>query len=155
MELDSHSNRRISMLPLEGIRVLDLTTLSGYCGMELADYGAEVIKVEAPGTGDPLRELAPLKDGASPHHTFRDRGKKSITLDLEKPEGKEIFKKLVATADAVIENFPPGTRKTSAWDMKNYQQLSHPLSMDELLRMVRRKRNQYTQNDLMLRRRAL
>ena len=97
------------MLPLEGIRVLDLTTLSGYCGMELADYGAEVIKVEAPGTGDPLRELAPLKDGASPHHTFRDRGKKSITLDLEKPEGKEIFKKLVATADAVIENFPPGT----------------------------------------------
>ena len=97
------------MLPLEGIRVLDLTTLSGYCGMELADYGAEVIKVEAPGTGDPLRELAPLKDGASPHHTFRDRGKKSITLDLEKPEGKEIFKKLVATADAIIENFPPGT----------------------------------------------
>lgn len=50
-----------------------------------------------------------MKDGASPHHTFRDRGKKSITLDLEKPEGKEIFKKLVATADAVIENFPPGT----------------------------------------------
>ncbi len=97
------------MLPLEGIRILDLTTLSGYCGMELADYGAEVIKVESPYGGDPLRGLAPLKNGASPHHVFRDRGKKSITLDLQTPEGKELFKKLVETSDAIIENFVPGT----------------------------------------------
>ncbi|MFR8695994.1 MAG: CoA transferase [Blautia faecis] len=124
------------MLPLEGIRVLDLTTLSGYCGMELADYGAEVIKVEAPGTGDPLRELAPLKDGASPHHTFRDRGKKSITLDLEKPEGKEIFKKLVATADAVIENFPPGTMEDLGLGYEELSAIKPSLVMDELLRMV-------------------
>lgn len=95
------------MFPLEGIKVLDLMTLSGYCGMELADYGAEVIKVESPNTGDPLRALAPLKNGASVHHAFRDRGKKSITLDLTHPEGKEIFKKLVAQADVVLENFPP------------------------------------------------
>lgn len=95
------------MLPLEGIKVLDLMTLSGYCGMELADYGAEVIKVESPNAGDPLRTLAPLKNGASVHHAFRDRGKKSITLDLTHPEGKEIFKKLVAQADVVLENFPP------------------------------------------------
>lgn len=97
------------MLPLEGTKVLDLTTLSGYCGMELADYGAEVIKVEAPGTGDPLRGLAPLKNGASAHHAFRDRGKKSVTLDLERPEGQELFKRLVADADVVLENFAPGT----------------------------------------------
>lgn len=97
------------MLPLEGTKVLDLTTLSGYCGMELADYGAEVIKVEVPGTGDPLRGLAPLKNGASAHHAFRDRGKKSITLDLERPEGRELFKKLAAEADVVLENFAPGT----------------------------------------------
>ena len=97
------------MLPLEGIRILDLTTNSGYCGMELADYGAEVIKVETPSGGDPLRGLAPLKDGASPHHIYRNRGKKSVTLDLWTPEGKDIFKKLVATADAVLENFVPGT----------------------------------------------
>lgn len=97
------------MLPLEGIRVLDLTTLSGYCGMELADYGAEVIKIETPGEGDPLRKLAPLKDGASPHHVFRDRGKKSVTLDICSPEGKDLFKKLAATADVVLENFVPGT----------------------------------------------
>lgn len=61
------------MLPLEGTKVLDLTTLSGYCGMELADYGAEVIKVEPP-EGDPLRKLEPMKNGASAHHAFRDRG---------------------------------------------------------------------------------
>ncbi len=97
------------MLPLKGIRILDLTTLSGYCGMELADYGAEVIKVETPCGGDPLRGLAPLKNGASPHHVFRDRGKKSVTLDLCHPEGKEIFKELVATADAILENYLPGT----------------------------------------------
>lgn len=96
------------MLPLEGTKVLDLTTLSGYCGMELADYGAEVIKVEAPGTGDPLRQLAPLKNGASAHHAFRDRGKKSITLDLERPEGQELFKKLAADADVILENFASG-----------------------------------------------
>jgi crotonobetainyl-CoA:carnitine CoA-transferase CaiB-like acyl-CoA transferase len=97
------------MLPLKGIKILDLTTLSGYCGMELADYGAEVIKIESPCGGDPLRRLAPLKNGASSHHAFRDRGKKSVTLDLRHPEGKEIFKKLAAAADAVLENYPPGT----------------------------------------------
>lgn len=97
------------MLPLEGIRILDLMTNSGYCGMELADYGAEVIKVETPSGGDPLRGLAPIKNGASPHHIYRNRGKKSVTLDLNTPEGKEVFKKLAATADAVLENFVPGT----------------------------------------------
>lgn len=97
------------MLPLKGIRILDLTTLSGYCGMELADYGAEVIKIETPCGGDPLRVLAPLKNGASPHHAFRDRGKKSVSLNLQHPEGKELFKKLVATADAILENYTPGT----------------------------------------------
>ena len=109
------------MFPLEGIRVLDLMTLSGYCGMELADYGAEVIKVESPDGGDPLRTLVPLKNGTSAHHAFRDRGKKSITLNLRHPEGKEIFKKLVATADVVLENFPPNTMEELGL---GYQELS-------------------------------
>jgi len=97
------------MLPLKGIRILDLTTLSGYSGMELADHGAEVIKIETPELGDSLRTLAPTKNGVSPHHYFRNRGKKSITLNLFHDEGKEIFKKLVMTADAVLENFTSGT----------------------------------------------
>ena len=96
------------MLPLEGTKVLDLTTLSGYCGMELADYGAEVIKVEPP-EGDPLRKLEPMKNGASAHHAFRDRGKKSVTLDLTHPDGQGLFRKLVMEADVVLENFAPGT----------------------------------------------
>lgn len=97
------------MLPLKGIRVLDLTTLSSYCGMELADYGAEVIKIEKPNGGDPLRILEPLKNGSSIHHAFRNRGKKSVTLDIWHPEGRTLFKKLVATSDAIIENYMPGT----------------------------------------------
>lgn len=93
------------MFPLKGIKVLDLTVNSGYCGMELADYGAEVIKIESPKEGDSIRNLMPLKDGTSVHHIFRDRGKKSITLDINVPEGQEIFKKLVREADVVLENF--------------------------------------------------
>ena len=96
-------------MPLQGIRVLDLTRNSGYCTMELADNGAEVIKIESPGTGDPLRLRQPLKNGASPYHAFMNRGKKSLSLDLQTEKGKALFKKLVADADVVVENFPPGT----------------------------------------------
>lgn len=97
------------MKPLEGIRVLDLTELAGFCGMELADHGAEVIKVEKPGKGDPLRARPPLKKGLSPHHAYADRGKKSITLDVQHQLGRSVFLKLLATADVLIENFAPGT----------------------------------------------
>lgn len=98
-----------NMMPLQGTRVLDMTMTDGYCTMELADYGAEVIKIERPGSGDPIRRHPPLKNGASPHHAFRDRGKKSVTLDLVSEKGRELFKKLVGTADVVVENFMPGT----------------------------------------------
>ena len=103
------------MLPLESIKVLDLMVGSGYCGMELADHGATVIKVEPPATGDPLRTMEPMKNGVSVHHAFRDRGKQSVTLDLNNAEGREIFKKLVAGADVVLENFAPGTME--AWGL--------------------------------------
>lgn len=96
------------MKPLEGIKVLDLTVLNGLCTMELADYGAEVIKVEKPGMGDLIRTSEPLKDGISPYHAFLDRGKKSITLSLESVEGKKIFKKLVKHVDVLVENFKVG-----------------------------------------------
>lgn len=111
------------MQPLKGTKVLDLTILSGYCGMELADYGAEVIKIETPNTGDPLRGLIPLKNEVSPHHIFRDRGKKSITLNLWTPEGQDIFKKLVMTADIVLENFPIGTLKKIGLDYEDMKKL--------------------------------
>lgn len=109
------------MKPLKGIRILDLTKLSGYCGMELADYGAEVIKIEQPDGGDPIRRLKPIKNKVSPYHLYRDRGKKSITLDLNQSGDREIFKELILTADAVIENYQPGTME--AWGL-DYQSLS-------------------------------
>ncbi len=96
------------MKPLRGLKVLDLTTLNGFATMTLADYGAEVVKVERPGSGDPIRVWEPLKDGVSPYQAFLDRGKKSITLDITSDAGKEVFKELVKEFDVVVENFRYG-----------------------------------------------
>lgn len=97
------------MLPLKGVKVLDLTTINGFAAMELADYGAEVIKVERPKFGDSVRSYPPFKNDISLYHVFMDRGKKSITLNLKSEEGKEILKKLVGKVDILIENFKVGT----------------------------------------------
>ncbi|NPV91247.1 MAG: CoA transferase [Firmicutes bacterium] len=98
---------------LAGVRVIDLThAYNGpFCTMQLADHGAEVIKVEKPGSGDQTRGWAPFKAGCddSCYYAFLNRNKKGITLDITKPEGKEIFKQLVTTADVVVENFRYGT----------------------------------------------
>jgi len=96
---------------LNGVRVIDLARyIAGpYCGMLLADMGAEVIKVEKPGSGETTRTMGPFVDGvAIGYHTF-NRNKKSVTADLRKPEGVEILKKLIASADVLLENFRAGT----------------------------------------------
>lgn len=95
---------------LSGIRVLDLTRLlpGPYCSMMLADLGAEVIKVEEPGKGDYIRDFAPKLKQDSAFFLAINRNKKSITLDLKKDRGKEIFFSLVKDADVVIEGFRPG-----------------------------------------------
>lgn len=97
--------------PLEGIRVLDLTwVLSGpYATMVLSDLGAEVIKIERPGRGDIARGNGPFIDGVSSYFLSLNRGKKSLTLNLASPDGKEIFWRLVKQADVLVENFVPGT----------------------------------------------
>src|SRR5262249_27437820 len=102
----------IALKPLEGIRVLDLTrVLAGpFCTMNLADLGAEVIKLELPGRGDDSRSFAPIMpNGDSGYYYSINRGKRSITLDLRKPEGVEVFLELAAKSDVVVENFSPGT----------------------------------------------
>ncbi len=97
--------------PLEGVRVLDLTqAYSGpFCTMNLADQGAEVIKIERPVVGDQTREWAPIKNDYSAYFAYINRNKKGITLNLSDPAGKEIFKELVKTADVVVENYKVGT----------------------------------------------
>ncbi len=97
---------------LAGIRVLDLSrVLTGpYCTMMLGDLGAEIIKVENPGTGDDTRQWGPpFVNGESTYFLSINRNKQSITLNLKHPEGREIFSRLVRESDVLIENFRPGT----------------------------------------------
>lgn len=96
---------------LKGIRVLDLTrVISGpYCAMMLGDLGAEVIKIEQPGSGDPSRKLGPpFKDGESGYFISINRNKKSMTLNLKTEEGLEVFKELVKVSDVILENYRAG-----------------------------------------------
>lgn len=92
--------------PLEGIRIVDAThMLAGpYSTWLLASLGADVIKVERPGSGDYTRSIAPFTDGESIYFNSVNRNKRSITLDLKQPEGKEVFSKLLESADVFIEN---------------------------------------------------
>ncbi|HEX6208365.1 MAG TPA: CaiB/BaiF CoA-transferase family protein [Actinomycetota bacterium] len=96
--------------PLEGIRVLDLTRLlpGNHCTLLLADLGADVVKVEEPGRGDYVRWFEPLVDGVSAIHRAVNRGKRSVALDLKRPEGVDAFRRLAAGTDALIESFRPG-----------------------------------------------
>lgn len=96
---------------LQGLKVLDLTrVLAGpYCTMQMADLGAEVVKIERPETGDDSRFFGPFTGGQSAYFLSLNRNKKSVTLDLKSWKGCEIFKDLVSEFDVVVENFRPGT----------------------------------------------
>ncbi|WYX32740.1 CaiB/BaiF CoA-transferase family protein [Achromobacter denitrificans] len=101
-----------SVPALQGIRVLDIATFvaAPFCGTILADFGAEVIKIEQPDSGDSLRKFGtPTECGDSLVWLSEARNKETITLDLRRPEGAEMFRALVAKADVVLENFRPGT----------------------------------------------
>jgi len=101
--------------PLEGLRVLDLGTriAAPFCAGLLGEQGAEVIKIEQPQGGDPLRDLGPfVETDEGPYSLYwsvEGRGRKSVTLDLRKPEGQDLFRRLAAESDVVCENFRPGT----------------------------------------------
>jgi CoA:oxalate CoA-transferase len=97
-------------LPLAGIRVVDLTrVLSGpFCSMLLADLGADVIKVETPNEGDPVRHQGAIKDGLSWYFANYNRNKRSITLNLRSDEGRDIVARLIGKGDVLIDNYRPG-----------------------------------------------
>ncbi|MEY4711267.1 MAG: hypothetical protein RIS88_717, partial [Pseudomonadota bacterium] len=95
---------------LQGLKVLEMGQLIAgpFAAKTLADFGAEVIKVEPPGSGDPLRKWRLLKDGTSVWWQVQSRNKRSLALDLRQPEGQALVRQLAAEADVLIENFRPG-----------------------------------------------
>ena len=96
--------------PLNGLKVLDLSVIvaGGTASSLMADFGAEVVKVERPAGGDPLRNWGPFVNGVSLWWKVHSRNKKSITLNLSHPGGQELLKKLASQADVLIEGFRPG-----------------------------------------------
>ncbi|MFZ9138252.1 MAG: CaiB/BaiF CoA transferase family protein [Hylemonella sp.] len=108
---------------LAGLRVIEMGQLIAgpFSGKTLGDFGADVIKIEAPGAGDPLRNWRLLQDGTSVWWQVQSRNKRSIALDLRSQEGQDIARQLIAQADVLIENFRPGTLE--GWGM-DYETLS-------------------------------
>jgi crotonobetainyl-CoA:carnitine CoA-transferase CaiB-like acyl-CoA transferase len=115
--------------PLTGVRVVEVGNYMAapFCAMQLADLGAEVIKVEHPDGGDQVRQSAPLIDGEGSAFMRLNRNKRSIALDLKADQGKEIFIKLVATADVVVENLRPGTMKDLGLDYASLERINRGL----------------------------
>lgn len=109
------------MKPLSGIKVIELGTLIAgpFCTRILAEFGAEVVKIETPGEGDPLRSWRKIYEGTSLWWYLQARNKQSLTLNLKQPEAVEILKQLVADADIVVENFRPGVLEKLGvgWDV--------------------------------------
>ncbi len=105
-------------MPLSGIRVVDLTRiLAGpFCSMILADMGAEVIKIETPGAGDPVRRQGAIRDGLSWYFAAFNRNKRSLTLNLRSDEGRAVLEKLIARSDVLVENFRPGVMAAMGFD---------------------------------------
>jgi len=103
----------MSQLPLDGVTVLDLSTiLAGPLASSLlAEFGADVIKVEQPGTGDPARSYPPLVDGGSAQWAMLGRNKRSVTVDLHRPGAVDVIGRIVANVDIVVTNFRPATLK--------------------------------------------
>ena len=103
--------------PLQGLKVIELGQLIAgpFAAKTLADFGAQVIKIEPPGAGDPLRKWRLLKDGTSVWWQIQSRNKRSVALDLKEPEAQDIVRQLAQDADVLIENFRPGAME--AWGL--------------------------------------
>jgi formyl-CoA transferase len=107
--------------PLAGLRVLELGSLVAgpFCGKTFADFGAEVVKIEPPGEGDPLRKWRRMRNGTSLWWQVQSRNKKSVTCDLRRPEGQEIVRRLARRSHIVVENFRAGALEkwNLGWDV--------------------------------------
>ena len=106
------------MAPLDGLRIIDLTRVVAgpFCTMMLGDMGAEVLKIEEPKHGDDSRAWAPLMAGTGSFFLALNRSKKSVALDLKTAEGADALRRLIETADVLIENFRPGSLAELGFD---------------------------------------
>src|SRR5215469_831921 len=97
-------------LPLEGYRILELAQIYAgpYCGLQLAHFGAEVIKIEPPGEGEFLRMRPPAPRGANSSFLMLNPGKKSLALNLKHSRGRDLLMRLLETADVLVENYAAG-----------------------------------------------
>ena len=118
-------------LPLSGLRVIELGQLIAgpFASKILAEFGADVIKIEPPKTGDPLRTWRLLHEGTSVWWAAHARNKRSVTLDLRQPEGQEVIRKLAADADILIENFRPGAMEKWGLGFKDLHAINPMLIM--------------------------
>jgi crotonobetainyl-CoA:carnitine CoA-transferase CaiB-like acyl-CoA transferase len=118
-------------LPLSGLRVLELGQLIAgpFASKILAEFGADVIKIEPPKTGDPLRTWRLLHEGTSVWWAAHARNKRSVTLDLRQPEGQDVIRKLAADADILIENFRPGAMEKWGLGFKELHAINPKLIM--------------------------
>jgi formyl-CoA transferase len=116
-ETSMNLNNSIPDGALRGVRVIEMGQLIAgpFAGKTMGEFGADVIKIEAPGSGDPLRNWRMIKEGTSVWWQVQSRNKRSIALDLRSAEGQDIARKLIAEADVLIENFRPGTLE--GWGM--------------------------------------
>ena len=118
--------------PMQGIRIIEAANFVAgpFCGTQLAEFGAEVIKVELPKIGDPLRKYGtPTECGDTLNFLLEARNKKSVTLDLRKPEGAALLKRLVAHADILVENFQVGTMEGWGLGWEDLRQCNGKLIM--------------------------
>lgn len=115
----------------EGLRVVDFTSNAAgpVSTAYLADFGAEVLKIERPGVGDDIRTFPPFVDGLAVPSLWLNRGKKSLVLDMTDPEGQEIALKLIASADIVVESFKPGVMKKFGLDYQSLKKIKPELIM--------------------------
>ena len=118
-------------LPLSGLRVIELGQLIAgpFASKILAEFGADVIKIEPPQTGDPLRTWRLLHEGTSVWWAAHARNKRSVTLDLRQPEGQEVIRQLAADADILIENFRPGAMEKWGLGFKELHAINPKLIM--------------------------
>ena len=130
-ETHSSMDSIASPAALQGVRVIEMGQLIAgpFCGKTLGEFGADVIKIEAPETGDPLRNWRLIKEGTSVWWQVQSRNKRSVALDLRQKEGQAIARQLIAEADVLIENFRPGTLEGWGMSPQELHQLNPGLVM--------------------------